>query len=141
MLLLRPHPTAGVLLDFVTLWLILDRTAAVLGSLRGEAGIFVCAVVLIAAAMIEMLLAGRKPLAAWRALGLRMAGTQALLWSPIIAAGLLCLFTPSSRVRSSSSMWARSAFLDMAIAWMVVSAVSPWVFFLMRPTTRVEGNP
>jgi hypothetical protein len=49
--LFRAHSTAGVLLGFVILWFILERTAAELGNLRGEAGIFVCAAWMVVSAV------------------------------------------------------------------------------------------
>jgi hypothetical protein len=42
---------------FVLLWLVLDRTAYLLGSFRGEAGLTVCLAVLAAAIGAEMGLA------------------------------------------------------------------------------------
>jgi hypothetical protein len=53
----RPRRTANlwlVLADSIALWLILGRSAAGLGSYRGEFGVVVCLVVLAAALAVEV---------------------------------------------------------------------------------------
>jgi hypothetical protein len=54
---MKRNSIAAVLAGFVVLWIVLDRTAAGLGSFTGEAGIVVCLVVLAAAIAIEMAVA------------------------------------------------------------------------------------
>jgi membrane protease YdiL (CAAX protease family) len=83
-------PTLAV---FVLLWLLLDRIAAASGSLRGEYGLVVCAVVLVAAVAGESFLSRAGPLQALSSLGLRAPEPRALAWTLALAVGLL-LFYP-----------------------------------------------
>jgi membrane protease YdiL (CAAX protease family) len=82
----------GTLLGFVLLWLLLDRLAATLGSTRGEAGLLVLALVFAAAVACECVLSQQKPGAAASALGLRWPKRAALVWTLVLAAGLLAYF-------------------------------------------------
>lgn len=81
----------AAMLGFVGLWLLLDRSAAGLGSFRGEAGLLVCLIVVGAALLLEMALARRGPRASTMALGLGAPRLQAALWSLVFAAGLIAL--------------------------------------------------
>jgi membrane protease YdiL (CAAX protease family) len=77
---------------FVCLWLILDRTAALLGSTRGEYGFAVCAAVLAAAAAGEYVLAGRRPIPACRVLGLGRPRISPLGVTALLTGMLLCFY-------------------------------------------------
>lgn len=72
---------AFVLGGFVALWLILDRSAVWLGSYRGEMGLVIGLVVLVAAMGIEMPLSRVSMRRALADLGLRRAGVDGLGWS------------------------------------------------------------
>jgi membrane protease YdiL (CAAX protease family) len=87
-----PVSPTYVLLGFVALWLTLDRLAASFGSTRGEAGLLVCAAVLVLAVAIEVLLTGRNFPAAVRALGLTMPCRHGLFGSLALGAALLFFY-------------------------------------------------
>lgn len=80
------------ILAFVALWLVLDRGAAALGSFRGEAGIFLFALVLIAALTAEWILSRRAPLAALRALGLGAPRAKPFLLTLALSAAMLAFY-------------------------------------------------
>jgi membrane protease YdiL (CAAX protease family) len=77
---------------FVLLWLVLDRTAYLLGSVRGEAGLTVCLAVLAAAIAAEMVMAGHSPAIAAAALGLRAPSWRGLGAALALSALLLGYF-------------------------------------------------
>jgi membrane protease YdiL (CAAX protease family) len=118
---------AGTLLAFIGLWVLLDRTAAALGSLRGEAGVAVCLAVLAAAIALELAL---SPRTLWRAvsdLGLQAPGLRALIWSTVLGLGLLCFFplfalATGARltVRADAALLALGMFAQGGIAEEVV---------------------
>lgn len=81
-----------LVLGFVALWLLLDRSAALLGSFRGERGLIVCAIVLVAAVLVERLLSRAAPWQALRDLGLRAPHASATVWGVVICAGMLCYY-------------------------------------------------
>jgi membrane protease YdiL (CAAX protease family) len=87
----RPH-FAFVSIGFVALWLLLDRTAAMLGSTRGEMGLLVCLIVLIAAMLVEILATRASPVTVLSALGLDRAKSVGVLWSVAICAAMLCFY-------------------------------------------------
>ncbi|HWB44626.1 MAG TPA: CPBP family intramembrane glutamic endopeptidase [Hyphomicrobiaceae bacterium] len=83
---------APTLLGFFVLWLLLDRSAAGFGSMRGEFGLIVCALVLVAAVACECILSRRSVAEAVPALGLRWTNWRALLWALALSAALLPYF-------------------------------------------------
>jgi membrane protease YdiL (CAAX protease family) len=85
----------------VVLWIVLDRSAALLGSTRGEWGLIVCALVVVCAIAMEGVLSGRAPRAALLALGLRMPRLRALGWTLALCAALLAFFPLFSAVTGS----------------------------------------
>ena len=85
-------PLTAVFAGFVALWLLLDRTAAWLGSLRGEYGAAVCGIVLGAALAIECALGRSRPATALRRLGLRASPARALACAAGLAALLVAFF-------------------------------------------------
>lgn len=95
-----PHPSAKesatdltmTLIGVVVLWLVLDRTAAALGSLRGEWGVVVCIATLAAALAIESTASRRRPSQALAALGFNAPNTRPLLWSLALCAALLSFY-------------------------------------------------
>jgi membrane protease YdiL (CAAX protease family) len=83
-----------LLLGFAVLWIVLDRTAHLLQSFRGEAGLAVCAAVLVVAVAVEYALT-RAPLPRSAAdLGLRVPTLRAMTWAVVLALALL-LFYPA----------------------------------------------
>lgn len=82
----------ATLLGFILLWLLLDRSAAALGSTRGEAGFVVLALVLAAAVLCECVLSSQRPGKAALALGLRWPRREAAVWTLALAAILLAYF-------------------------------------------------
>jgi membrane protease YdiL (CAAX protease family) len=82
----------ATLAGFLCLWIVLDRTASALGSVRGEAGLVVCAAVLAAAVVVEFAIARRTPRQALATLGLRAPGAPVLLWTIALCLALLCFF-------------------------------------------------
>lgn len=81
-----------VSLGFVALWLILDRSAALLGSTRGEMGLVVCLIVMIAAILVEFLLTRARPGEPLSVLGLRSPQASGAMWALIICAGMLAFY-------------------------------------------------
>ena len=86
--------TAKVLIGFVILWLLLDRSAAYLGSFRGEAGLAVCTAVLVAAIISEGILFERRPGVAASVLGLGVPNARGLVVAIVLALALV-LFLPA----------------------------------------------
>ncbi|MBL8550346.1 MAG: CPBP family intramembrane metalloprotease [Hyphomonadaceae bacterium] len=112
-----------VFLGFFVLWLLLDRSAAMLESMRGEWGVAIAAMVVIAAVLVEFLISKRKPIAALKALGLRKPNVGALMWTLVLCAALLCVFPAYSmmtgeeiRVRPDAAVLALGMFAQGGIA-------------------------
>ena len=84
--------TLAVIFGFVILWLVLDRSAALLSSLFGEWGLVICAAVIVAAVVTEIVLTGRTPVQAAAALGLRRPRGAVWLQTILIVALLLLYF-------------------------------------------------
>jgi membrane protease YdiL (CAAX protease family) len=98
-----------VLLGFVVLWLVLDRSSAALGSLRGEYGAIVCAAVLAAAVVVEGLVTGHTPRQALHALGLGRPRARALIASVLLCAALLLLFPIFEALTGARLTWRADA--------------------------------
>lgn len=81
-----------VLIGFVVLWAVLDQGAALSGSMRGEAGLLVCAVVIAAAVFVERTGFRRPPVAALRDLGFRWPHWRATLLTLALSLALLAFF-------------------------------------------------
>lgn len=91
----NPHPRASlvaVLAGFVVLWLLLDRCAAWLGSFRGEAGLAICAFVLVAAVAMEVLITRQRPSSALTSLGLTLPSINVLATTLALCVALVCFF-------------------------------------------------
>jgi membrane protease YdiL (CAAX protease family) len=90
---------ATVFAGFVLLWLLLDRSAALLGSVRGEYGILICIVVVVAAIAVEMSAFRRTFANAVRALGLGLPNGLGLAVALVLGGalvGFLALFAITS---------------------------------------------
>jgi membrane protease YdiL (CAAX protease family) len=83
---------AKVLLGFVVLWVVLDQSANLLGSFRGEAGVLVCGLVLAAGVAVERVLFGMGAVPAMRRLGLKVPGITGLIAATVLSAALLAFF-------------------------------------------------
>src|SRR5262245_38892897 len=81
-----------VLVGFFVIWVVLDRSAALLGSFRGEAGVLVCLLVMLVATGVEFALFGMQPLGALLALGLRLATRRSMMATLALSALLLSFF-------------------------------------------------
>lgn len=89
-------------LCFVLIWLLFDRLASALGSLKGEAGLLVCAIVLSATVACEWVL-GRRPLREIAfGLGLRRPHAPALMWTAVLVLAMAAAILVSAGVRGFS---------------------------------------
>jgi membrane protease YdiL (CAAX protease family) len=83
---------AKILLGFLLVWVVLDRSAALLGSFRGEAGVVVFLLVLVTATCVEVFLFGARPVAGLRALAFRAATRRNVVATLALSALFLCYF-------------------------------------------------
>jgi membrane protease YdiL (CAAX protease family) len=104
---------APTLVAFVVLWLVLDRSAAFLGSYRGEAGVSVCAITLAAALAAESALSRRRPFPALMELGLKAPRLDALAWSLVLGAAMLAFYPAYSM--------ATGAQVDLHPQWSILA--------------------
>lgn len=88
----RYWPTILTLCGFVLLWALMDRSAAFLGSMRGENGLIVCALVCVFAILCECLLSRSSPSEAAIRLGFRKSERKARFWTLILSFALLLYF-------------------------------------------------
>ncbi len=103
-----------ILIGFLALWVVLDRSAAALGSLSGEAGTLVCAAVLIMAVIVEWTLFGMGPAASLRALGFRRPERESVRATILLCVALLAFYPLFS--------FAMSAPLGLASSWPILLA-------------------
>jgi membrane protease YdiL (CAAX protease family) len=113
---------------FALVWALFDRTAAFLGSVRGEAGILVCAVVLTAATACELALSKRTPVHALAALGLRAPDLRALLWAFALVA-LLLSFYPVFAAATGAQLSVRADAIPLAIGMLAQGGLAEEVLF------------
>lgn len=92
-----------VLAGFVVLWLLLDRSATWFGSFRGEAGLAVCALVLVAAVAWEIAITRQGPVRALTSLGLQRPPLTILVATLVLSIALLCFF-PLYAVATGASL-------------------------------------
>ena len=116
------------LLGFIALWALLDRTAAALGSLRGEAGLLVGAVVVGTAVVVECVIAKRGPKRALEALGLAVPDVRALLASLALVAALLC-FYPLFAFATDSTVTLRPGALVLMLGMFAQGGIAEEVVF------------
>lgn len=86
-----PLQTGLVLVGLLLLWLALHGSASVLGSLRGEWGLLVAALVLIVAVVWESLIGGSSFAKAATSLGLKTPALYPLLGAVAVSAALICV--------------------------------------------------
>ena len=113
---------------FLALWLVLDRSAAWLGSTRGEWGLIVCAAVLVCAIGVECLLSRRTPRAAMQALGLRAPRRRALAWTVAVCAALLALL-PLFSAATGSTLELRADAAVLALGMFAQGGIAEEVVF------------
>jgi membrane protease YdiL (CAAX protease family) len=87
-----PRDLALIIVLFFILWVVLDRSAALLGSTRGEAGTLVCAIVLAVAMVIEVLAYGKDNRDAVRFLGFVRPDPWWLVATVVLCGALLAFF-------------------------------------------------
>jgi len=85
-------PLPRILIGFLVLWFVLDRSAAMLGSFSGEAGIVVCVAVLLTAVIVERTLFGLGPAMSLPALGFRRPERDAIRATFLLCAALLAFY-------------------------------------------------
>ncbi len=81
-----------VIVAFVLLWLVLDRTAVALGSTRGEAGLAIAALLTVLAVIVEWRLAGTRLRQSLRSLGFGAPALRAVIAAIALSAALLGFF-------------------------------------------------
>lgn len=82
----------AILIGFLILWLLLDRTATALNSVRGESGIFLAFLIVGAAVTLESVFFKRTPREGLRVLGLGRPTRSGLLAGCLIGLLLLAYF-------------------------------------------------
>ncbi len=75
----------------VAIWLLFDRAAAWTGSLTGESGVVICAVVLAALLVVQQFVHRRAPRDALRALGFGVPRAGALVMAGIVSAAMIAV--------------------------------------------------
>lgn len=135
---LRLAPT---LIAFVILWLALDRSAALLGSYRGEAGIAVCLVTLAVAIMAEAALSRNPPLATLSSLGLKTPARNAVIWTLILCAAMLS-FYPAHALATGTGIRLHPDWLVLAIGLFAQGGIAEETVFRGFLFRRFrEGRP
>ncbi len=119
---------AKVLIGFVVLWLVLDRTAAGLASFRGEAGLFVCVLVVVAAVVVERVLFATRPGAALAALGFGMPRTSGLGVGAAIAI-ILVAFLPACAAATGVPLDLRTGWIWLALGMFAQGGVAEETVF------------
>lgn len=104
----------ALFLGFIVLWLALDQSAQVLQSFRGEAGLAVAAITLLAAFGLEWGYAKAPPHEAYRALGLDRPAVRGVVTGLVLSAALL-LFFPIYGAVTSADIAIRSGWAWMAL--------------------------
>lgn len=102
---------------FVLVWIVFDRGAVLLGSTRGEAGLVVCALVVVCALLAERVLTRAGPRQAAHALGFVRPTTSALAAAIVLSAALLGFYPLFAVVTGSTITWRPdSAVLAIGLA-------------------------
>jgi membrane protease YdiL (CAAX protease family) len=110
------------------LWFLLDRSASWLGSLRGEAGIIVCLVVLLGAVTFETV-ADRSSFAhATSALGFLTPSWRVLLSAAVISGALVCYY-PVFALATGAAIGIRSDAFILALGIFAQGGVAEEVVF------------
>ena len=83
---------APTLIGFAFLWLLLDRSAALLGSTRGEAGLLVCALTVAGVVVCEAVLSPRPTGRILVDIGFRAPASDAMVGAAILSTAMLLFF-------------------------------------------------
>lgn len=111
------HSVLGrVLLGTVLIWLVLDRSATALGSLRGEAGVLVGAITVAAAVLFEWLLFKTTLPRMPERLGLNV-GQRGQQLAALLATGLICLLLLAY---FPIFAWLRGTTISMRSDWLLL---------------------
>ena len=119
---------APTLACFLLLWTLMDRSAAALSSMRGEFGLLVCVIVMVAALTCESALSHTNIREAARALGLRSPTLSALL-SAIALAGTLLLIFPLYSTITGASLTLRLDWAVLAVGIFAQGGVGEEIVF------------
>jgi membrane protease YdiL (CAAX protease family) len=98
-----------VIVAFVLLWIVLDRTAVALGSTRGEAGLAIAALLTALALIVEWRLAGSRLRHSLRSLGFGTPARRALLAAFALSAVLLAFFPVLAAATNQPIAWRAGA--------------------------------
>jgi hypothetical protein len=105
----------GVIVSgFVVVWVVLDRSATWLDSNMGEAGVLVCALVILAALVVERLLFGTGPRRALRRLGFGRPNGRAILAGSLVALAMIS-FYPIFSLITGAQVSLHSGWMLMAL--------------------------
>ena len=120
--------TAATLSGFVVLWLVLDRSAAILGSNRGEWGVVVALLTVTAAVVVEGLLARCRPAHAAIALGLGWPQRAALLAAVSVSVAMLTFF-PIYTLATSAPLRLRTDWIALVPGLFAQGGIAEEVVF------------
>jgi membrane protease YdiL (CAAX protease family) len=111
--------TAG----FAIIYLVLDRSATWTNSLYGEYGLLICALVIVAALLVERLLFGRAPRQALGGLGFGRPSRRGLLAALLVSLALLAYF-PIFALLSGQPLALREGWLWVALGVLLQGGVA-----------------
>lgn len=103
-----------VVAGFVVIWVVLDRSATWLDSNVGEAGVLVCALVIVTALAVERLLFGKGARRALRRLGFGWPNGRAILVGLLVALAMIA-FYPAFSFITGAQVSLRDGWLLMAL--------------------------
>lgn len=117
-----------VIVGTFLIWLVLDRTAAWLGSLRGEAGLLVCALVIVTALGVERLFFKTSGRQAWQRLGLGYPNPRAIF--AVLGVSLVMLaFYPLFSIVTGAPVSLREDWLWLAFGLFAQHGISEELLF------------
>ncbi|MBC7985428.1 MAG: CPBP family intramembrane metalloprotease [Sphingomonadaceae bacterium] len=116
------------LIGFGILWVLLDRSAAAAGSLRGEMGLQIGALVVGAAWALEWVLSRRRPAEAYRAIGMALPARRPLLVA-IVLCGALILYFPVFAAVSGARITVMGGAAMLALGMFAQGGVAEEVVF------------
>lgn len=121
--------TFGVVVaGFVVVWVVLDRSATWLGSNMGEAGLLVCALVILTALAVERLLFGTGPRRALRRLGFGRPNARAVL-AGLLAALAMASFYPVFSLVTGAQISLRDGWMLIALGLFLQHGIAEEVLF------------
>ncbi len=119
----------GVIVSgFVVVWAVLDRSATWLDSNMGEAGVLVCALVILAALAVERLLFGTGSRRALRRLGFGRPNGRAILAGSLVALAMIS-FYPIFSLATGAPVSLRDGWMLMALGLFLQHGIAEEVLF------------